>query len=45
MAHFADEVQQAIQQLSSLQNTYGDNLYAPVAQMLYRKLWIQVNWV
>ena len=28
---FADEVQQAIQQLSSLQNTYGDNLYAPVA--------------
>ena len=28
---FADEVQQAIQQLSNLQNTYGDNLYAPVA--------------
>ena len=28
---FADEVQQAIQQLSSLQSTYGDNLYAPVA--------------
>ena len=28
---FADEVQQAIQQLSSLQNTYSDNLYAPVA--------------
>ena len=27
---FADEVQQAIQQLSNLQNTYGDNLYAPV---------------
>ena len=26
---FADEVQQAIQQLSSLQNMYGDNLYAP----------------
>ena len=28
---FADEVQQAIQQLYSLQNMYGDNLYAPVA--------------
>ena len=28
---FADEVQQAIQQLCNLQNTYGDNLYAPVA--------------
>ena len=28
---FADEVQQAIQQLCYLQNTYGDNLYAPVA--------------
>ena len=28
---FADEVQQAIQQLSNLLNTYGDNLYAPVA--------------
>ena len=28
---FADEVQQAIQQLSSLQSIYGDNLYAPVA--------------
>ena len=28
---FADEVQQAIQQLPNLQNTYGDNLYAPVA--------------
>ena len=28
---FVDEVQQAIQQLSNLQNTYGDNLYAPVA--------------
>ena len=28
---FADEVQQAIQQLSNLQNTYSDNLYAPVA--------------
>ena len=28
---FADEVQQAIQQLSNLQNMYGDNLYAPVA--------------
>ena len=28
---FADEVHQAIQQLSNLQNTYGDNLYAPVA--------------
>ena len=28
---FADEVQQAIQQLSNLQNTYGDNLYVPVA--------------
>jgi len=28
---FADEVQQAMQQLSNLQNTYGDNLYAPVA--------------
>ena len=24
-------MQQAIQQLSNLQNTYGDNLYAPVA--------------
>ena len=28
---FGDEVQQAIQQLSNLQNMYGDNLYAPVA--------------
>ena len=28
---FGDKVQQAIQQLSNLQNTYGDNLYAPVA--------------
>ena len=28
---FADEVQQAIQQLSNFQNTYGDNLYAPAA--------------
>ena len=28
---FADEVQQAIHQMSSLQNMYGDNLYAPVA--------------
>ena len=28
---FTDEVQQAIQQLSSLQNMYGDNLYPPVA--------------
>lgn len=28
---FAEEVQQAIQHLSDLQNTYGDNLYAPVA--------------
>ena len=28
---FADEVQQAIQQLSNLQNTYGDNFYVPVA--------------
>ena len=28
---FADEVQQAIHQFSSLQNMYGDNLYAPVA--------------
>ena len=28
---FADEVQQAIQQLCNLQNTYSDNLYAPVA--------------
>ena len=28
---FTDEVQQAIQQLSSLQNIYGDNLYTPVA--------------
>ena len=28
---FADEVQQAIQQLSNLQNTFGDNLYAPAA--------------
>ena len=27
---FANEVQQAIQQLCNLQNTYGDNLYAPV---------------
>ena len=28
---FADEVVQAIQQLSTLSNTYGDNIYAPVA--------------
>ena len=28
---FADEVQQALQQLSEMQNTYGDNVYAPVA--------------
>ena len=28
---FAEEVQQAIQQLSEMQNTYGDNVYAPVA--------------
>ena len=28
---FADEVVQAIQQLSTLRNTYGDNIYAPVA--------------
>ena len=28
---FADKVQQAIQQLCNLQNTYGDNPYAPVA--------------
>ena len=27
---FAEEVQQAIQQLSEMQNTYGDNVYAPV---------------
>ena len=27
---FADEVVQAIQQLSTLSNTYGDNIYAPV---------------
>ena len=28
---FADKVQQAVQQLSDLHNTYGDNLYAPIA--------------
>ena len=28
---FADEVVQAIEQLSTLSNTYGDNIYAPVA--------------
>lgn len=28
---FAVEVQQAIQWLSDLHNTYGDNLYAPIA--------------
>ena len=28
---FGDEVQPAIQQLSNLQNMYGNNLYAPVA--------------
>ena len=28
---FADEVVQAIQQLSTISNTYGDNIYAPVA--------------
>ena len=28
---FNDKVQQALQQLSDVQNTYGDNLYAPVA--------------
>ena len=28
---FAEEVQQTIQQLSEMQNTYGDNVYAPVA--------------
>ena len=28
---FGDEVQHTIQQLSDLQNMYGDNLYAPVA--------------
>ena len=28
---FANEVVQAIQQLSTLRNTYGDNIYAPVA--------------
>ena len=34
---FADEVQQAIQQLPSLQNMYGDNLYAPVAPNAVQK--------
>jgi len=28
---FAEELQQAIQQLSEMQNIYGDNVYAPVA--------------
>ena len=28
---FADEAVQAIQQLSTLSNTYGDNIYTPVA--------------
>ena len=28
---FAEEVQQAIQQLSEMQNSYGDNVYVPVA--------------
>jgi len=28
---FGEEVQQAIQQLSEMQNIYGDNVYAPVA--------------
>ena len=31
LGSFVDEVQQAIQQFCSLQNMYGDNLYAPVA--------------
>ena len=42
---FADEVVKAIQQLSTLSNTYGDNIYAPVGlQMLHRKLSKLMHW-